>query len=57
MDAPTLQPKFLPSRNELGLVAVGFCGGQVSKQKVLDKHRVSNTFDRARLVSMLPPWL
>ncbi|KAI4769675.1 Ureohydrolase, partial [Aureobasidium sp. EXF-8846] len=28
MDAPTLQPKFLPSRNELGLVAVGFCGGQ-----------------------------
>jgi len=26
--APTLQPKFLPSRNELGLVAVGFSGGQ-----------------------------
>lgn len=26
--APTLQPKFLPSRSELGLVAVGFSGGQ-----------------------------
>ncbi|KAF2455393.1 hypothetical protein BDY21DRAFT_350714 [Lineolata rhizophorae] len=26
--APTLQPKFLPSRNELGVVAVGFSGGQ-----------------------------
>jgi len=29
MDAPTIQPKFLPKRNELGLVAVGFSGGQV----------------------------
>ncbi|KAL9083876.1 MAG: hypothetical protein Q9165_008346 [Trypethelium subeluteriae] len=28
MDAPTIQPKFLPSRSELGLVAVGFSGGQ-----------------------------
>ncbi|KIW03050.1 arginase, variant [Verruconis gallopava] len=27
--APTLQPKFLPSRNQLGLVAVGFNGGQM----------------------------
>ncbi|KAF2402461.1 Ureohydrolase [Trichodelitschia bisporula] len=26
--APTLQPRFLPSRTELGLVAVGFSGGQ-----------------------------
>ncbi|KAL9049297.1 MAG: hypothetical protein Q9162_007290 [Coniocarpon cinnabarinum] len=26
--APTLQPKFLPKRNHLGLVAVGFSGGQ-----------------------------
>ena len=26
--APTLQPKFLPGRSELGLVAVGFSGGQ-----------------------------
>ncbi|KAF2088661.1 Ureohydrolase [Saccharata proteae CBS 121410] len=25
---PVLQPKFLPTRNELGLVAVGFSGGQ-----------------------------
>ena len=27
--APTLQPKFLPARNQLGLVSVGFSGGQV----------------------------
>ena len=27
--APTLQPKFLPSRDQLGLVSVGFSGGQV----------------------------
>lgn len=26
--APTLTPKFLPNRNELGVVAVGFSGGQ-----------------------------
>jgi arginase len=26
--APTIQPNFLPSRNELGIVAVGFAGGQ-----------------------------
>ncbi|KAF1984394.1 Ureohydrolase [Aulographum hederae CBS 113979] len=26
--APTLQPKFLPTSNELGVVAVGFSGGQ-----------------------------
>jgi arginase len=26
--APTAQPKFLPSRSELGIVAVGFSGGQ-----------------------------
>ncbi|KAK4556196.1 Arginase, catabolizes arginine to ornithine and urea [Recurvomyces mirabilis] len=28
MDAPTIQPKFLKAGNELGLVAVGFSGGQ-----------------------------
>ncbi|KAI9658591.1 MAG: Arginase, catabolizes arginine to ornithine and urea [Bathelium mastoideum] len=28
MDAPTIQPKFLPNSNELGLIAVGFSGGQ-----------------------------
>lgn len=27
--APTLRPKFLPNNNELGVVAVGFSGGQV----------------------------
>ena len=30
MDAPTIQPKFLAKKNELGIVAVGFSGGQVS---------------------------
>lgn len=31
MDAPTIKPKFISSATELGLVAVGFSGGQVSK--------------------------
>ena len=30
MDAPTLQPKFLANGNDIGMVAVGFSGGQVS---------------------------
>ena len=30
MDAPTLQPKFLKNGTDLGIVAVGFSGGQVS---------------------------
>lgn len=29
MDAPTIQPKFLKNASDLGLVAVGFSGGQV----------------------------
>jgi len=29
MDAPTIKPKFLPNAHDLGLVAVGFSGGQV----------------------------
>ncbi|KAF2724392.1 arginase [Polychaeton citri CBS 116435] len=28
MDAPTIQPKFLPNARDMGLVAVGFSGGQ-----------------------------
>lgn len=28
--APQIQPKFLPNRHDLGVVAVGFSGGQVS---------------------------
>jgi hypothetical protein len=28
--APTLKPKFLPNVTDLGVVAVGFSGGQVS---------------------------
>jgi len=30
MDAPTIQPKFLANASDLGLVAVGFSGGQVT---------------------------
>ena len=33
MDAPTIQPKFLKKGNELGIVAVGFSGGQVSRNQ------------------------
>ncbi len=29
MDASTIQPKFLKNHNDLGLIAVGFSGGQV----------------------------
>jgi arginase len=31
--APSVQPKFLPSRNDLGVIAVGFSGGQVTRQQ------------------------
>ncbi len=37
MDAPTIQPKFLPKRDELGLVAVGFSGGQVRRALNVDE--------------------
>ena len=30
MDAPTIQPKFLKNVTDLGIVAVGFSGGQVN---------------------------
>jgi hypothetical protein len=30
MDAPTIQPKFLKNGSDLGIVAVGFSGGQVN---------------------------
>ena len=30
MDPSTIHSKFLPTNDELGLVAVGFSGGQVS---------------------------
>lgn len=34
MDAPTLQPKFLANGTDMGLVAVGFSGGQVSTRHI-----------------------
>lgn len=32
---PTIQPKFLYNGNDLGVVAVGFSGGQVGQHEVL----------------------
>ena len=58
MDAPTLQPKFLKNGSDLGIVAVGFSGGQVrddsSEAKLL---AVSNNVHSASLASTLRPWL
>lgn len=42
MDAPTTQPKFLPSKNELGLVAVAFNGGQVRWTTTKKKCMIAN---------------
>ena len=38
--APTGTSKFLPTRNDLGIVAVGFSGGQVG--------RLRDTYDYAQ---------
>jgi hypothetical protein len=57
MDAPTLQPKFLKNGTDLGIVAVGFSGGQVrddsSKGIAL---AASNSAYSAKQVSMPRPW-
>jgi hypothetical protein len=42
MDAPTIQPKFLAKGNELGLVAVGFSGGQASKPQPISLLTISD---------------
>lgn len=40
--APTIQPQFLPSRNELGVIAVDFSGGQV-QEFPLPFHHIGTT--------------
>lgn len=39
MDPSTIRPKFLPTHDDLGLVAVGFSGGQVSGVRRFDQQR------------------
>ena len=56
MDAPTIQPKFLSKPNELGLVAVGFSGGQVSKKKFPESRNMCLLYDSANQVSTPHPW-
>jgi hypothetical protein len=57
MDAPTLQPKFLKNGSDLGIVAVGFSGGQVrnvfSNATAL---AASNSAHSAKQASMPRPW-
>jgi hypothetical protein len=58
MDAPTLQPKFLKNGSDLGIVAVGFSGGQVRddwKNEIVPI--MSNSIHSANLASMLHQWL
>lgn len=44
MDAPTIRPKFLKNGHELGLVAVGFSGGQVSNiVSIVDREAIQLT--------------
>lgn len=62
MDAPTIQSKFLPKSNELGLVAVGFSGGQVCVRKRTTLHvdvdwMLTDNPHSANPASMLHPWL
>jgi hypothetical protein len=54
--APTQQPKFLPSRNELGLVAVGFSGGQVSRSVSIAVTGYLNDSRSVKPESMPRPW-
>lgn len=43
MDAPTIQPKFLANGTDIGLVAVGFSGGQVQHGTRADNMTNANT--------------
>ena len=56
MDAPTIQPKFLAKKNELGIVAVGFSGGQVSTCHGLDIETRIDNLRSANQASMQPRW-
>ncbi len=57
MDAPTIQSKFLAKNNELGIVAVGFSGGQVSICNGFETKTTPNHMYSASQVSMQPRWL
>lgn len=58
MDAPTLQPKFLKNGTDLGIVAVGFSGGQVRDDlNETVALSVPNSVHSASLASMPRPWL
>lgn len=57
MDAPTLQPKFLKNGTDLGIVAVGFSGGQVGDDSTDNSVVViSNSVRSAKLASTPRPW-
>jgi hypothetical protein len=57
MDAPTLQPKFLKNGSDLGIVAVGFSGGQVSNHaNRVVATEVSDSIRSVNPVSMPRPW-
>lgn len=57
MDAPTIQPKFLKNGTDLGIVAVGFSGGQVRGDSSDDTAGVvSDNVHGARLASTQRPW-
>jgi hypothetical protein len=58
MDAPTLQPKFLKNGSDLGIVAVGFSGGQVRDNvSNATASAASNNVESANPASMQRPWL
>ncbi len=57
MDRPTLRPKFLKNNNELGLIAVGFSGGQVGRSaSLLRLTSAADNMTSANPESMLHPW-
>lgn len=58
MDAPKHHSKFLSKGNELGLVAVGFSGGQVRPSyKCATLPATDSNRHSASLAWMLLPWL
>lgn len=57
MDAPTLQPKFLKNGSDLGIVAVGFSGGQVrGDPSNATAFAAPNSVYSAKQASMPRPW-
>ena len=56
--APTIQPNFLPNRHDVGVVAVGFSGGQVRLNVMISTMRDSSAdiLYSQSLVSMRHLW-